>query len=149
DLRARYMSVDTGRFVSRDTVMGSPGSPLSQNRYIYGDADPVDLVDPSGHESLGEVSVALGIAASLAALPTISGAIGSLIWRGLPDGLGFGVGFVIHEGPNHPFRSNTMQWNTGVFVGAEAVFAPRLGKWGIEVFAGAEGAIEGFEAGTP
>ena len=40
---ARYYDAQVGRFISRDTY-------LDQNPYLYCDHDPVNAVDPSGHE---------------------------------------------------------------------------------------------------
>ncbi len=49
--RARYLSTNTGRFWSMDDdVYGDDNAPLSLNSYLYAEADPVDNIDPSGHE---------------------------------------------------------------------------------------------------
>jgi RHS repeat-associated protein len=40
---ARYYDAQVGRFVTRDTV-------LSEQPYVYCDADPVNAVDPTGHD---------------------------------------------------------------------------------------------------
>jgi len=40
---ARYYDAQVGRFISRDTY-------LDQNPYLYCDHDPVNAVDPSGHD---------------------------------------------------------------------------------------------------
>jgi RHS repeat-associated protein len=48
DLRARYYSPGLGRFISRDPLFGSLGSPLSLNRYSYVLNNPTNLTDPSG-----------------------------------------------------------------------------------------------------
>lgn len=48
-LRARYMDPTTGRFMSRDTFAGYASRPQSQNRYGYGEGNPVNRTDPSGH----------------------------------------------------------------------------------------------------
>jgi RHS repeat-associated protein len=48
-LRARYYDPDLGRFTSRDTWMGSPSSPQTQNRYAYANNNPTTNTDPSGH----------------------------------------------------------------------------------------------------
>ena len=49
-LRARYMSPAMGRFWSRDTFEGHPTDPLSLHRYLYVHGNPVNGVDPSGHQ---------------------------------------------------------------------------------------------------
>ena len=48
-LRARYYSSSAGRFLSRDTWGGDYNRPLSLNRWMYVEGNPVNLVDPSGH----------------------------------------------------------------------------------------------------
>jgi RHS repeat-associated protein len=48
-LRARYYDPDLGRFVSRDTWLGAPDAPQTQNRYSYATNNPATLTDPSGH----------------------------------------------------------------------------------------------------
>ena len=48
-LRARYYSMGTGTFTSKDTYAGRIESILSQNRYTYVENNPVNFADPSGH----------------------------------------------------------------------------------------------------
>lgn len=48
--RARYLNTTTGRFWTMDTYEGDPQSPLSLHRYLYVAADPVNGLDPSGHQ---------------------------------------------------------------------------------------------------
>jgi len=50
-LRARWYRPDWGRFLSRDTYEGDLEEPISQNRFLYGAANPVLYVDPSGHDN--------------------------------------------------------------------------------------------------
>lgn len=50
-LRARWHLPEWGRFLSRDTYEGAPDDPVSQNRFLYCQANPVNMVDPSGHVS--------------------------------------------------------------------------------------------------
>ena len=58
-LRARDYDPKTGRFVSMDEHPGSQSIPLTLNKYLYGNADPVNHVDPSGN--MGMVAVMPGI----------------------------------------------------------------------------------------
>ncbi len=51
-LRARYYDPSPGRFAQLDTYAGDPERPTTHHRYLYGLANPVSYVDPSGHESL-------------------------------------------------------------------------------------------------
>ncbi len=47
-LRSRYYSPGMGRFLTRDTWGGDTNSPMSFNRWIYVEGNPVNLTDPSG-----------------------------------------------------------------------------------------------------
>ena len=47
-LRARYYMPGDGRFITRDTWMGDYDSPLSLNRWMYVEGNPVNRVDPTG-----------------------------------------------------------------------------------------------------
>ena len=48
-LRARDYDPKTGRFISMDEHPGSQSIPLTLNKYLYGNADPVNHIDPSGN----------------------------------------------------------------------------------------------------
>ena len=50
-LRARYYNSYTGRFISEDSYWGEDENPLSLNRYTYTHNDPVNFVDPTGHNA--------------------------------------------------------------------------------------------------
>jgi RHS repeat-associated protein len=66
-LRARYYNQSVGRFARMDSWMGIQDEPITLNKYLYGDVDPVMNVDPTGHFSLGSFSVANSIQGILAA----------------------------------------------------------------------------------
>lgn len=48
-LRARHYSPADGRFTSRDMWSGDVNRPLSLNRWMYVEGNPVNLTDPSGY----------------------------------------------------------------------------------------------------
>jgi RHS repeat-associated protein len=48
-LRARYYNVETGTFISEDSYLGSDDNISSQNRYAFGEGDPINNIDPTGH----------------------------------------------------------------------------------------------------
>ncbi|MCA2577755.1 MAG: tandem-95 repeat protein [Microcystis sp. M41BS1] len=54
-LRARYLDVSTGRFVSRDSFPGFDKDPITLHKYLYGNANPINGIDPSGKFTLLEV----------------------------------------------------------------------------------------------
>jgi RHS repeat-associated protein len=47
--QARWYSPGDGQFVSRDTLTLDPSPVAQANRYAYGNGDPIDNADPSGH----------------------------------------------------------------------------------------------------
>ncbi len=47
-LRQRYYNQSVGRFTRRDTYEGDINSPFSLHKYLYGNANPVVYIDPSG-----------------------------------------------------------------------------------------------------
>ena len=50
-LRARYYNPGTGRFISEDSVWGKDNDPLSLNLYTYCYNNPINALDPTGHEA--------------------------------------------------------------------------------------------------
>jgi RHS repeat-associated protein len=48
-LRSRIYSPETGRFTTKDSWQGNSSRPLSLNRWMYVEGNPVNLTDPSGH----------------------------------------------------------------------------------------------------
>ncbi len=67
-LRARYLDVNTGRFVSRDSFEGFVQNPVTLHKYLYGNANPVNNIDPSGNVTLSGLAVAFGVVATLATI---------------------------------------------------------------------------------
>ena len=59
-LRARDYDPKTGRFISMDAHPGSQSIPLTLNKYLYGNADPVNHIDPGGDFSLGGMMSGIG-----------------------------------------------------------------------------------------
>jgi RHS repeat-associated protein len=53
-LRARYYAQSVGRFTALDQDTGVASEPSSLHKYLYGNADPVNNVDPSGRFALLE-----------------------------------------------------------------------------------------------
>lgn len=58
---ARFLSGQTGRFLTADIEEGDEARPASANRYIYGEADPVNNTDPSGNRIHPMDAVAGGV----------------------------------------------------------------------------------------
>lgn len=66
--RARYLSTDYGRFWTSDTYEGNNKDPLSLHKYLYAEDDPVNAIDPSGHDDLVEALATTYIQSSLASM---------------------------------------------------------------------------------
>lgn len=56
-LRARYYDPDAGVFLSKDPATGNIDDPMSLQGYQYAEANPVNLIDPSGRITLPELSL--------------------------------------------------------------------------------------------
>lgn len=54
-LRARYYAPGMGRFLTKDSWMGDYNRPLSLNRWIYVEGNPVNYTDPSGHVACADI----------------------------------------------------------------------------------------------
>ena len=54
-LRARYYNPGVGRFTQMDTWLGNDSSPITLNKYVYGNADGVNNIDPTGNFSIAEL----------------------------------------------------------------------------------------------
>ncbi len=72
-LRTRWHEPGRGRFMSLDTWEGKGCSPPSLNGYLFGEADPVNKSDPSGHAALekaalGPIVLAVATAVTATAL---------------------------------------------------------------------------------
>ena len=106
-LRQRYYNTSVGRFASVDPFSGLVELPMSRHRYMYGNANPVTYLDPSGEfSSLGEFSVASALQTVLGTLLTTIGVqgyigqgfrqlSGDLYWDGTLYGgdISAGIGF--------------------------------------------------------
>jgi RHS repeat-associated protein len=68
DLRSRWYHSVSGRFTTTDTFEGYPNRPNSLHKYTYAEGDPINRIDPSGHESLVGLSIATSIGTSLHSL---------------------------------------------------------------------------------
>ncbi len=75
-LRARYLNPNTGRFWTMDSYEGSPSDPLSLHKYLYVHGNPVNGVDPSGHDfQINSVLTSIFSGSSL--LATLTGTVGA------------------------------------------------------------------------
>jgi RHS repeat-associated protein len=63
-LRARYLNPSTGAFLTRDPYEGMFREPNTLHPYVYVNANPVNAIDPTGHDELFEYSEDLEISFS-------------------------------------------------------------------------------------
>ena len=49
---ARYYDSTTGTFITQDSYLGTQNTPPSLHRYLYGYANPLRYIDPTGHDSV-------------------------------------------------------------------------------------------------
>jgi RHS repeat-associated protein len=74
--RARNYDPATGTFTQQDSYAINPGDLANANLYLYAGADPINMIDPSGHISMSGTLAAVGISSLLIsiAIPSIHGA---------------------------------------------------------------------------
>lgn len=88
-LRARDYDPKVGRFISMDEHQGSKRIPLTLNKYLYGNADPVNTIDPGGNFGMTMVMPSMSIGLNLSAVAGYGGILTSMGARLL---LAYGVG---------------------------------------------------------
>ena len=69
--RARYLNVETGRFISKDSYEGYQYDPKSLHKYLYGENNPVNRTDPSGYFSIAETSITVSVNNILSSMSNI------------------------------------------------------------------------------
>ncbi|MCW5319220.1 hypothetical protein GTQ43_38205 [Nostoc sp. KVJ3] len=100
-LRARYYDADLGRFISKDSFAGFMDDPMSQHNYLYANANPVNFIDPTGHETMGDIGAVLSIIGSLAAAV------------GVGAGAGYLTGSALNGASGEDLLNLTDQWVAG------------------------------------
>jgi RHS repeat-associated protein len=106
--RARYLNVSTGRFINMDTFEGSAAGGFL-HKYSFPRENPVDLIDPSGHEGLAEtafVSAEIGILAGFTALQ-----YGQYVYNTTPSAI---RGTILHEAIYPFYRANGFVCNAAI-----------------------------------
>lgn len=84
-LRARYYDPKLGRFWTGDTDEGDQEDPLSLHKYLYCAANPINRIDPTGHDPEVDVSVAGNLGAGIDAqvVPTIASRVYASVFNTL------------------------------------------------------------------
>ena len=81
-LRARHYNADRGRFTSLDPYHGDIDEPKSLHKYLYANADPVNLIDPTGLSPSSEYGILTRIAIAIRpALRALGRAIACIFLR--------------------------------------------------------------------
>ena len=60
-LRARWMKAESGRFQTMDTFNGTRHIPMTLQKYIYANNNPIQFLDPSGQLTLTETMSSVAI----------------------------------------------------------------------------------------
>ncbi|MCP4288363.1 MAG: RHS repeat-associated core domain-containing protein, partial [Gammaproteobacteria bacterium] len=79
-LRSRYYQPGIGRFLTTDPEEGFMTDPITRHRYVYGNSEPVNYIDPSGSTSIMDMLATKVI-------------IGNLVTAGIGIGLEHWFGF--------------------------------------------------------
>ncbi|MGH1540586.1 MAG: Ig-like domain-containing protein [Arenicella sp.] len=100
-LRARYYDQNVGRFDKMDTWMGNNSDPVTLHKYLYANADPANMIDPTGNFSLASVSAVNNIRAILTNVSVESGMgiLDAALGDGSSPGGGALLGLAVLGGP--------------------------------------------------
>ena len=141
-LRARYYKPNLVRFWTADTYQGSPEDPLTLHKYLYCQANPVNMTDPTGHDGdLCSLMMSTTIGASLDSMynggVTAAGNAMMATLRGVQENMNAQqilTGYLV---------DTAVGVGVGLAIGAAAQFSDEL------IFGGGVAANACFVAGTP
>jgi RHS repeat-associated protein len=85
NLRARQYDPALGRFISVDPASPNRSDTQSLDRYTYTRGNPVDRIDPSGRQDLGDVAAAIAITGILASIGGYAGITGGVLFYRRPE----------------------------------------------------------------
>jgi fibro-slime domain-containing protein/RHS repeat-associated protein len=116
-LRARYYDPAYGRFTQKDSFQGRMEYPLTLHKYAYTHLDPVNNTDPSGHETLAGINIAitigvgipigLGAASSAVYAKVLGGHAGKGFIVGVQLGVAFDIAYFTGGGGIHGLKNFT------------------------------------------
>ncbi len=93
-LRARFYDPAIGRFISVDPFEGILADPVSKHPYLYAHADPINVYDPSGMYSLGDVLTTISLVSFVASIGAIATGNDDLAWKLNILSVGTGLGAI-------------------------------------------------------
>lgn len=118
-LRSRFYNPRLMRFMTMDSYQ-------VENKYSFGNADPVNMIDPSGHLSWTAIgfdiaAVAIGVAGIVAAVPTGGASLSLESAAAIVGGLAT-VGGASMEATGEVKQDSTLQnWGNGLMIGGGAL----------------------------
>jgi len=143
-VRARTYNPGIGRFPTTDPLEGRRGDPPSLHRYIYCQDNPVNKVDPTGRETVGELLTVTYVIADIASQMqgSIAMAYKSARRGSFPDAFGMGVygAAPFLEGALNKIGLNAAGEAAGIG-GFYAVFQPKKQRASFYLWAGLEGSV--------
>jgi RHS repeat-associated protein len=128
---ARYLSTDTGRFMTMDTYAGNTHDPVSLHKYLYTEDNPVNRVDPTGHAETADVGLAGGLGIGIEAW-TLAGINAARIWSIARIGIIAGTVAATVTSDTSKTRSNPyvmtlqLQEGTDLHYWSTAIFGTRI-----------------------
>ena len=168
NLRARQVNIRRQRFLTEDTYLGEKNNPLTLNRYIYGNDNPLKFKDPDGLYSLvaqvgidsnvitgGGTTIGVAIGWNTQTgfeLKVVgSGSLSATSSVGGAATIGFGIDWTNTSIGQSSSRSVGGSVSPAVFViGGDINFDSKTGKpTGISIQGGASASVSPFTAVVP
>jgi RHS repeat-associated protein len=121
--RARYLNVETGRFISQDSYEGRKYQSKSLHKYTYAENDGINMTDPTGMYSISQLAITAGI---ISVISTI--ALGSFTALTTLNNIEANGGFSNFDGFYGSFRVNNGRLGGTVGAGLDLYYSRKQKK---------------------
>src|SRR5262249_23436026 len=124
-LRARFYASAVGRFTQMDGKPGRIENPQTLNRFAYVKSDPINFIDPSGHEFWSALRTLIVQTVRAFLYTLVFRALGGAFVGAIFGGIASGILHLLQNGPNGLWEAvqDGALWGAiyGAIIGASSV----------------------------